>query len=378
MRGLILSKTFAANGVQERAMQSQKMEINRNRQFNLNSKGWANAFHPDSKHKFSANSFFEMLDSEMVSYYKGQMQANAGLNPRDLFREFDPTTVRERRLDEGRNILYRLMPQARSLPVGKTIFSFARSSGQGEFQTSMDGEVNVIYDNTDYDNDETLIPVHQNGFKRTWREYSQLSQENFDDAAVQQEEGIRRHEIGLVSYILDGTSIVHNGTGWNGFRNDTRVDQIDLSAGTFQFDFTASGTTGENFYAAWLALDQRRVVTNRVTVPATWFVSYQIWYRMMEDYSNDKGDNTIYERCLKAPSVMEIIPTDALTGNQILSLPTGNSQYVQPLVGMGMSTIAMPREIYKDPYEFEIASAMGILVKNDFNGTNKGVQYASS
>lgn len=375
---LVLSKTFATNGAQERAMVKQKQVIQNERMFNLNSQGWQGAFHPDQNHDLSANSFFKMLDDGVSSYYKDAFKANAGLNPRDLFREFDPTTVRERRLDEGRNILYRLMPQSRSLPIGRTIFSFARSSGQGEFQTSMDGDVNIIYDNTDYDTDQTLIPLHQNGFKRQWREQNQLSQEAFDDAAVQQEEGIRRHEIGLVGYLLDGTNLVHNGASWNGFRNDTRVDQIDLSQGTFQFDFTASGTTGEDYFAAWLRLDQRRVVANRVTMPATWFVSYQVWYRMMEDYSDDKGDNTIYERCMKAPSVMEIIPTDALTGNQILSMPTGTSAYVQPLVGMGMSTIALPRQFYRDPYEFEVASALGLMVKNDFEGTNRGVQYASS
>ena len=49
---------------------------------------------------------------------------------------------------------------------------------------------------------------------------------------------------------------------------------------------------------------------------------------------------------------------------------------VQPLVGMGVSTIAMPRPLYNSNHDFVMAAGIGYRVKTDFNN-NTCAMYAT-
>src|SRR5690606_4069254 len=157
------------------------------------------------------------------------LTGNAGAAPFDLYQEFDTQVVRQFHLDEGEAILTRLMPLARSLPLGRLTSVFARASGMGGFKTSMSGEENVIHDQVNYDLDKAIVPIHQNGFKRQWRESETFGLEGFQDLVTMQQEAVRTHRKGLIDYFLNGTDVTFDGVGWDGFRNDTRVDQVDLS-----------------------------------------------------------------------------------------------------------------------------------------------------
>jgi hypothetical protein len=306
-----------------------------------------------------------------------KMAANAGVAPTDLYQEFDRNTIRQFHLDEGEAILTRLMPLARVLPIGRLVDVYSRASGMGGFQTSVSGEINVIHDAVNYDQDKAIVPIHQNGFKRPFRQAEQFGLEGFQDLVVMQEEAVRTHRKGLIDYMLDGTDVVIDGVGWDGFRNDSRVDQVDLGVGGVNFDFTDSAQTGEDFIAAWIELAERLYVTNKISAPAVRFVSNEIYWNMQRDYSNAKGDNTIMQRALTVPGVVEIVPSSKLTGNQILTIPL-QSEYIQPVVGAGVSTIALPRPQYNSPLAFDVMSAIGIQVKSDFETGNKAVQYAAS
>lgn len=306
-----------------------------------------------------------------------QMAVNAGVNPTDLYQEFDKNIERQWHLDEGEAILMRLMPLSKYLPLGRLVDVYSRSSGMGGFQTSLSGEINVTHDAVDYDSDKAIIPFHQNGFKRPFRQAEQFSLEGFQDLSIMHEEAVRTHKKGLIDYFMNGTSIAVDGIGWAGFRADARVDQIDLSTFGGGFDFTSGAATGEAFITAWLGLAERMYVTNKITVPVTRFVSNEIWWNMQRDYSTAKGDNTILQRALAVTGVAEIVPTSELTGNQILSMPL-STEYVQPLVGAAVSTVALPRPQYNSPLAFDVMSAIGIQVKSDFETGNKGVQYAAS
>lgn len=308
---------------------------------------------------------------------------NAGQSPRDLYREWDNQTVPQFRLDEGDNILNRLMPLSRSLPIGRTVLENARASDAGNFQQSMTGEHGSVFDNVDYDLDGTIIPVNSNGFKRNWREGEQLSLEQFDDASNQQREATRTHRQGVIGTFMDGHKdksgqiIVEKGLSWSGVRADSRVDQVDLGAGGLNIDFTSAVTTGEDFRNAWIALAQRRAVDNKVAAPATFFVSLEIYFNMARKFSENYNSGSILDNLLTVPGVAGIEMSSVLLGNQVLSFPV-SSQYVQPLVGMGVSTIACPRPAWNSPFAFEVVSAIGWNIKTDFGSTNRAVQYAAS
>lgn len=321
------------------------------------------------------NGMFANVANEMQRF-----AANDGAKPFDLFREFDNQVVQEYQLDEGAFLLNALMPLARSVDIGRTIFEYARASDVGTFQTSMTGEHGIKFDNPDYDRDGTLIPFHDNGFKRNWREYEQLTLENFQDVMVGQQQSVRTHIQGQVSYILDGTSLVVDGTGWNGMRNDTRVEQVDLSSDPrVTFDFTDTAQSGEDIRKAFKAFVDIIRLENKVSAPVTYFVSNEILSNF-ENYFGLQGANDIQTTNTSLKSitgVADIVGTSALTGNQILGIPL-NPNYVQPIVALPTSTRMLSRNDIRDPYCWAIESAFGIMVKNDFEGQNKGAIYGAS
>lgn len=308
-----------------------------------------------------------------------QMKTNAGINPQDLFREFDRTTVEEFRLDEGDAILNPLMGLSRSLPYGRTIYQFTRASDAGNFQQSMSGEIGTVFDNVDYDSDKTLIPVNTTGYKRNHREYEQLTLEDFDDVVNLQREDVRRHRNGLIDSFLDGHKdndgnlIQHDGVAWGGVRSDARVDQVTLTV-----DLTSRTATQEAIRNQFLALVERRYITNKITEAATFFVSNEIYFNLQRNYNEqfEWGGNLLM--VIKTlTGIVDIVPSSKLIGNQVLSFPMSN-RYVQPLVGRGLGSIQCPRLKWNDPYAWENVSAIGWMIKTDFGSTNRAVQYASS
>ncbi len=369
-----MSMIFVNNGTdnpgQTAVMNSQFEELNNHRRFNANNRALP-------EHWFNGPLALPI----QANAAKGSV-FNSGRRPADLFREFDNQTVAQFRLDEGDVILNDLMPLSRSIAIGRTVLENARASDAGFFTQSMAGEKGSEYDNVDYDTDKYIIPINQNGFKRSWREGNQLSLEQFDDAVNQQREGIRRHRNGVIDSFLDGhldkngEFISHDGVTWQGVRADSRVDQVDLSGGGMNIDFTSGALTGETARAGWIALAERRYITNKVTVPATYYVSNEIFFNFARQYSNEYSAGSILQNLLTVPGVMAIKPSSKLTGNQVLSIPLSRN-YVEPITGMAVSTIARSRPEWNSPFEFDIVSAIGWSIKTDFGGTNRGLQYAA-
>lgn len=326
----------------------------------------------------------KLINPEFATNASKVLGVNMGSKPSDLYRAFDDQVVTQFRLDEGDNILNRLMPLARSLPIGRTVLENARSSDAGVFTQSMTGEEGTIFDNVDYDTDGTIIPLSQNGFKRNFREAEQLGLEGFDDLMHQQREAVRTHRQGVIGSFINGHRdkngqlIVEKGHSWAGVKADSRVDQIDLGAGGLNVDFTSATLTGEEFRDAFISLVQRRYIDNKVTVPATYFVSNEIYFKMMRKFSNQYDSQSILDNLVgSVPGIAAIEPTSVLVGNQVLSMPL-QSTYIEPLVGMGVSTIAVPRDKWNSPLAFEVVSAIGWKVNTDFEDAGKALQYAAS
>ena len=313
------------------------------------------------------------------------MQANAGRKPSDLYREFDSQVVTQFRLDEGDAILNPLMGLARSLPLGRTVLENARASDAGTFTQSMSGEEGSIFAKVDFDFDGTIVPVNVGGYKVNFRQNQQLTLENFEYLSNLQRETLRTHRQGLIGSFMDGhknkdgSFIKEKGFDWRGVRADSRVDQVDLGAGGLNVDFTSSSLSGQDAKAAFIALTRRRYIDNKVTARATFYVSNEIMFNFMRDYSTEYKDvsiMTVLKRDLGA-NIVDIVPSSVLTGNQVLSIPM-ESRFIQPLVGMGVSTIARNRPEWNSPLAFDIVSAVGWKVNTDFGDQGKAIQYAAS
>jgi hypothetical protein len=121
---------------------------------------------------------------------------------------------------------------------------------------------------------------------------------------------------------------------------------------------------------------KQRAVDNKVAAPAVYFVSLDILYNLTKDFSTNFAGKSIKDKLLEIPGISSIESSSILVGNQVLSIPL-DANYIQPVVGMGVSTIALPRPAWNSPFAFEVVSAIGWNVKTDFGSTNRALQYAS-
>jgi len=322
-------------------------------------------------------SCFNINEARFAQEYRAHgLAVNAGRIPDEVFREFDNVTVERMKLDEGDTFLNDLMPMSRSLPIGKLTFENRRASDAGQVQTSMSGQLGVKFDNVDFSIDGTIIPVHDNGYSRNWREFSAGQSEGFDALIDDQRENVSAHRNHLADTFLDGhldkngQVIVVDSRSWAGMRNDSRVAQVDLGAGGVNFDFTDNTKTGEEIKAAFLEVRDIMRLTNKCNVDLVYYVSPEIATNFERKFSTQYDAQLIDQELASLRGVASIKESSKLgsaaatAGNEMMAFPMNG--LVRPLVGMGVSTMAQPRQVYNANYSFIVASAIGWEVRTDF------------
>ncbi len=301
------------------------------------------------------------------------LTVNEGLIPRDVYQEFDNVTVERMRSDDGDTFLNDLLPLSRSLSIGKLVNRFRQASDAGNVQTSMSGQIGVKMDQVDYSFDGSIIPVHDTGFSRGWREWNAMTSEGFDGLIDDQRESvgtIRRH---LADNFLDGHKdnngqfIKVDGLDWQGMRNDSRVAQVDLDASGINFDFTLTSNTGDQIKAAFIQVRDVLWITNKCEREATYYVSREIMSNFERKFSTQYDAKLISQELAQLMGVADIKVSSKLTGNELMAFPL-DSNFIRPMVGMGLNTVAMPRPIYNSDYEFVVWGAIGFEVRTDFFG----------
>lgn len=310
------------------------------------------------------------------------LTVNEGLIPRDVYQEFDNVTVERFRSDDGDTYLNDLLPLSRSVNIGKLVQRFRKASDAGNTQTSMSGQIGVKMDKVDYTYDGAIVPIHDGGFYRNWREWNAQSSEGFDALIDDQRETVASLRQRMADQFLDGhrdqngTLLVVDGLSWLGMRADSRVAQIDLSGGGLNFDFTLTTNSGEAIKNAFIAVRNVIWIDNNAELPLTIYVSREIAANFERKFSTQYNAPTITAELQQLQGIAEIKVTSKLTGNQMMGFPL-DSNFIRPVVGMGLNTVAMPRPVYNSNYEFVTWAAIGFSVRTDFAGRTSAF-YASS
>lgn len=307
------------------------------------------------------------------------LRVNDGLIPQDVYQEFDNVTVERFRSDDGDTFLNDLLPLSRSVNIGRLIYKFRRASDAGQTQTSMTGQIGVKFDQVEYSYDGTLIPIHDTGFFRNWREWNAQQAEGFDALVDDQRESVAALRRRLADVFLDGATdadgnyIVLDSIDWQGMRNDSRVAQIDLGAGGINFDFTDTTKTYAEIEAAFKQVRDVLWIDNNSEKDAMYYVSREIASNMERNSSEyASSDNKIIKRLSGLMGVAGIKASSKLSGNEMMAFPL-DGMSVRPIVGMGVNTVAMPRPVYNSNYEFVVWGAVGFQVYQDYLG-----QYCAS
>lgn len=308
---------------------------------------------------------------EQMFVNSGQLRVNEGLIPQDVFQEFDDVTVERMRSDDGDTFLNDLLPLSRSVSIGKLVHRFRQASDAGRAQSSMTGQIGVKMDQVEFTFDGSIIPVHDTGFTRNWREWNAQTSEGFDGLVDDQRESVatlRRH---LADNFLDGhvdsqgNAIVVDGLSWGGMRNDSRVEQIDLGGGGVNFDFTDSAQTGEDIKSNFIEIRDIMWITNKCEMELVYYVSREIASNFERKFSTQYDAKIIMQELADLMGVAAIKPTSKLSGNELMGFPL-DANKIRPIVGMGINTVAMPRPVFNSNYDFVVWGAIGFEVREDF------------
>lgn len=309
------------------------------------------------------------------------MEFNAAARiPQDVYRDFDNVTKKLMTGDEGGVILNDLMPLARSVPVGKIVSEYRRVSDSGQGQSSISGQLSKPMDKAVYDYDGTLVLIHDDSFGREWREVESMRSEDFDALIDDQENAVRAVRRQTLSNFLTGSTLNFKGTSSYGIKNSPNTQPLDLSAGGLNVDLTSAATTYADMEKVFVsALQVLQGAANNVESDITFYVSADIWFNMLRRSTNDTSFDTFLEGLRKIPGVADIKRTNgvnALTGNEFIAMAL-SSEFIQPVVGMGVTTTPILRTTPYDDLNYVTWGASGLLVKADYAGRS-GVLYASA
>ena len=331
-------------------------------------------FNNQFKEVQSRRKFFDANERALA-----KMSGNAAaVIPQDVYREFDTVTKRIMRSDEGDTILNDLLPLARSVNIGKIEYKFRRASDSGNAKTTISGQTPVTMDKAKYSYDQTIIPVHQDAFGREWRELEGQRSEGFDALIDDQENSVRAARRQMVDWILNGdSSVVFNGNSWTGVKNETtRVARVDLDADGLNINFSSAAATAQDMRNGFKSLRDTLRITNKVSGQLTVYVSREILSNMERYYSdNEAGYQTILQAVRSLTGIADVKETDQLSGNEVIMMALESST-IMPLVGMGVTTIPVPRATPFDQHNFITWGAMGLMVKTDYDNRT-GVLYAA-
>lgn len=309
----------------------------------------------------------------------GSLTANDARLPAEAWRDFDRQTKAVMLGDEGGTLLEDLMPLARTVGVGKIVSEYRKiGDAELEVRTSIDGQHAKPVNRTGFDFDGVVLPVHSTQVGRNWRELEGMRAEGYDALRDDQEIAVRHVRLRTIDNFVNGTTdLAFKGYKSYGIVNNPNTKALNLGASGVNVDLTAAATTYEKAYSAFLAaLKTLQGEGNNATGDVTFYVSNAIWFNLMR-VANPvvNTTETMLEALRRIPGVKDIKRTDRVTGNAFFAMIL-SAQYVQPVVGMPVTTTPIARVTPMDDFHLLVWGVSGLQIKADGAGRS-GVLYAA-
>lgn len=293
----------------------------------------------------------------------------AALLPDDAWREVEEVTRRIEREDEGEVYMADLMPLGRAVDIGKTAHVYRVSSDiANRVNVSMNGQNPTLRDKVDYDFRGHPIPIFDTGYGLNWREWRGMQSEGFDGISDDQEASVANLNQVAAQYILNGDTEINVG-GYIGYgiTNHPQTNVLDLDSSGFNIDLASFSTTSNDIEDFWVRDFQQALHNNLVRGAVNIYASKEIERRWSRTYSGSQGfkDGTMHDFLMSLPFINSIKYTYELDNNEFFAFQA-SSKYIRPLVGMATTTVAIPRVMMTDDYNFKVMKSVGLEITGDF------------
>ncbi|WP_417861857.1 major capsid protein [Vreelandella venusta] len=277
-------------------------------------------------------------------------------------------------------LLLDLMPMARPISIGKMVHQYRQGGDAGAVTSSMSGLEPIPNDQTQYKYDGAIIPVHQSGYYREWREMAGMQSSGWDDVLDDQMASTRAVRERMSNYCLDGlvdangNPLTFKGVPSYGIRNGANTAKATLAV-----DLTSNATAPDAVRNEFIRLRDIIRRDNRVTYTLTVYVSGEIAATLDRYYVIDgqvTASRTLRQELESLEGIGAIKELSGLEGNELI-MGALSSEYVVPLVGQAVSNLALPRQTPFARHQFLVWSAMGLEIRVDYNGRT-GWLYAAN
>lgn len=263
---------------------------------------------------------------------------------------------------------------SRSVSIGKLVAAYKRIGAMDQGSTTLSGQGTKLMGQVATDYDGIVIPIHEKTFGVQWRELEGKRTIGADDIAEHQAAAGREVTRLMTENMINGNPLInYQGASAYGIKTNPNTKAVVLTQ-----DMTSAAATYAQLSAQMLTFVQAlRGPTNRVTAPITVYISAEIEVNLARTSGATTMDRSFYTAMLQdTPGVAAIKTSSLLTGNQMVGVVL-NRAYIEPVTGMAINTVPVPRQVPFADYHWMTWSASGLLIKADQAGRS-GVAYGAS
>ncbi len=263
---------------------------------------------------------------------------------------------------------------SRSVSIGKLVAAYQRIGAMDAGSTTLNGQGTKLMGQVATDYDGIVIPIHEKTFGIQWRELEGKRTIGADDVADNQAAAGREVTRLMSVNMVDGNAnINYQGASAYGIKNNPNTKAVTLTT-----DMTSAAATYAQLQAQFVNFIWAiRGPTNRVTADITVYISSEIEKNLLRTVDATTLSRSYYRALLEdTPGLAAIKTSSLLTGNQMIGIVL-NRAYIEPVTGMAINTVPVPRQVPFADYQWMTWSASGLLIKADQTGRS-GVAYGAS
>lgn len=240
------------------------------------------------------------------------LQVNALLQ-KDEWIKFDAATKRvmQKRL-AGVNDLRRKGLVYNAGNLGTSIVEWDSSSDMTPAEINMAGTVSTEKDKIAYTPAGVPIPIIRKDWEINLRRLLASRNQGASVDVITAEQAAIKVAERSEEVLFNGVSITVSGFTIYGYTNHPQ-----RNTGALDNDWAADATTGKEILQDVRAM-KAALEADRHYGPYTLYVNGEYWTKLSEDYSDAKGDNTIYDRLLAEKGIEAVAVSDVLGADQVV------------------------------------------------------------